>query len=106
MILSSQCQPQILSRALVNVFVDPNIISSHPCCNSNVIRNYWSYPQAFSLAGTCFYLNEDTAHPLLAILDDGFTISCDELENPECDLPVYDNSFTRYSGAFQFLWFF
>ncbi|XP_061302847.1 fibronectin type III and SPRY domain-containing protein 2 isoform X2 [Pezoporus flaviventris] len=48
--------------------------------------------------GTYFCLNEDTAHPLLAILDDGFTIACDELENPECDLPVYDNSFTRCIG--------
>ncbi|KAM9533112.1 fibronectin type III and SPRY domain-containing protein 2 isoform 2-T3 [Guaruba guarouba] len=50
------------------------------------------------VTGTSFYLNEDTAHPLLAILDDGFTIACDELENPECDLPVYDNSFTRCIG--------
>uniref|UniRef100_A0A8C5J593 Fibronectin type III and SPRY domain containing 2 n=1 Tax=Junco hyemalis TaxID=40217 RepID=A0A8C5J593_JUNHY len=54
-----------------------------------------SEPVLIHTTGTCFYLNEDTAHPLLAILDDGFTISCDELENPECDLPVYDNSFTR-----------
>uniref|UniRef100_A0A8C5TVR5 Fibronectin type III and SPRY domain containing 2 n=1 Tax=Malurus cyaneus samueli TaxID=2593467 RepID=A0A8C5TVR5_9PASS len=54
-----------------------------------------SEPVLIDTTGTCFYLNEDTAHPLLAILDDGFTISCDELENPECDLPVYDNSFTR-----------
>lgn len=37
----------------------------------------------------------------MAILDDGFTIACDELENPECDLPVYDNSFTRYTRLFQ-----
>uniref|UniRef100_A0A8B9S4A4 Fibronectin type III and SPRY domain containing 2 n=1 Tax=Apteryx owenii TaxID=8824 RepID=A0A8B9S4A4_APTOW len=68
--------------------------------NLNVLWSSWScYPPAFpSLAGTYFCLNEDTAHPLLAILDDGFTIACDELENPECDLPIYDNSFTRCIG--------
>ncbi|KAM6060269.1 LOW QUALITY PROTEIN: fibronectin type III and SPRY domain-containing protein 2 [Theristicus caerulescens] len=54
-----------------------------------------SEPVLIHTTGTYFCLNEDTAHPLLAILDDGFTIACDELENPECDLPVYDNSFTR-----------
>ncbi|KFQ59742.1 Fibronectin type III and SPRY domain-containing protein 2, partial [Pelecanus crispus] len=54
-----------------------------------------SEPVLIHTTGTYFCLNEDTAHPLLAILDDGFTIACDELENLECDLPVYDNSFTR-----------
>ncbi|KAM6125611.1 LOW QUALITY PROTEIN: fibronectin type III and SPRY domain-containing protein 2 [Phoenicopterus ruber ruber] len=53
-----------------------------------------SEPVLIHTTGTYFCLR-DTAHPLLAILDDGFTIACDELENPECDLPVYDNSFTR-----------
>ncbi|XP_009555172.2 fibronectin type III and SPRY domain-containing protein 2 [Cuculus canorus] len=57
-----------------------------------------SEPVLIHTTGTYFCLNEDTAHPLLAILDDGFTIACDELENPECDLPVYDNSFTRSIG--------
>ncbi|XP_010177185.1 PREDICTED: fibronectin type III and SPRY domain-containing protein 2 [Mesitornis unicolor] len=57
-----------------------------------------SEPVVIHTTGTYFCLNEDTAHPLLAILDDGFTIACDELENPECDLPVYDNSFTRCIG--------
>ncbi|KFV98150.1 Fibronectin type III and SPRY domain-containing protein 2, partial [Fulmarus glacialis] len=57
-----------------------------------------SEPVLIRTTGTYFCLNEDTAHPLLAILDDGFTIACDELENPECDLPVYDNSFTRCIG--------
>ncbi|XP_049668512.1 fibronectin type III and SPRY domain-containing protein 2 [Accipiter gentilis] len=57
-----------------------------------------SEPVLIHTTGTSFCLNEDTAHPLLAILDDGFTIACDELENPECDLPVYDNSFTRCIG--------
>ncbi|XP_032838910.2 fibronectin type III and SPRY domain-containing protein 2 [Tyto alba] len=57
-----------------------------------------SEPVLVHTTGTYFCLNEDTAHPLLAILDDGFTIACDELENPECDLPVYDNSFTRCIG--------
>ncbi|KFQ78450.1 Fibronectin type III and SPRY domain-containing protein 2, partial [Phaethon lepturus] len=54
-----------------------------------------SEPVLIHTTGTYFCLNEDTAHPLLAILDDGFTIACDELENPDCDLPIYDNSFTR-----------
>ncbi|XP_010152573.1 PREDICTED: fibronectin type III and SPRY domain-containing protein 2 [Eurypyga helias] len=57
-----------------------------------------SEPVLIHTTGTYFCLSEDTAHPLLAILDDGFTIACDELENPECDLPVYDNSFTRCIG--------
>ncbi|KFP20248.1 Fibronectin type III and SPRY domain-containing protein 2, partial [Egretta garzetta] len=57
-----------------------------------------SEPVLIHTTGTYFCLNEDTAHPLLAILDDGFTVACDELENPECDLPVYDNSFTRCIG--------
>ncbi|XP_009895579.2 fibronectin type III and SPRY domain-containing protein 2 [Dryobates pubescens] len=57
-----------------------------------------SEPVLIHTTGTYFCLNEDTAHPLLAILDDGFTIACDELESPECDLPVYDNSFTRCIG--------
>ncbi|NWU92124.1 FSD2 protein, partial [Upupa epops] len=57
-----------------------------------------SEPVLIHTTGTYFCLNEDTAHPLLAILGDGFTIACDELENPECDLPVYDNSFTRCIG--------
>nr|XP_013812720.1 PREDICTED: fibronectin type III and SPRY domain-containing protein 2 [Apteryx mantelli mantelli] len=57
-----------------------------------------SEPVLIHTTGTYFCLNEDTAHPLLAILDDGFTIACDELENPECDLPIYDNSFTRCIG--------
>ncbi|KFO87704.1 Fibronectin type III and SPRY domain-containing protein 2, partial [Buceros rhinoceros silvestris] len=57
-----------------------------------------SEPVLIHTTGTRFCLNEDTAHPLLAILDDGFTIACDELENPECDLPIYDNSFTRCIG--------
>ncbi|XP_030352591.1 fibronectin type III and SPRY domain-containing protein 2 [Strigops habroptila] len=57
-----------------------------------------SDPAVIHTTGTYFCLNEDTAHPLLAILDDGFTIACDELENPECDLPIYDNSFTRCIG--------
>ncbi|XP_025901535.1 fibronectin type III and SPRY domain-containing protein 2 [Nothoprocta perdicaria] len=57
-----------------------------------------SEPVLIHTTGTYFCLNEDTAHPLLAILDDGFTIACDELENPDCDLPIYDNSFTRCIG--------
>ncbi|KAM6352433.1 fibronectin type III and SPRY domain-containing protein 2 [Alca torda] len=57
-----------------------------------------SEPVLIHTTGTYFCLNEDTSHPLLAILDDGFTIACDQLENPECDLPVYDNSFTRCIG--------
>lgn len=49
-----------------------------------------------SLVGTYFYLNEDTAHPLLSVLEDGLTIACSEIENLECDLPFRDNGFTRY----------
>uniref|UniRef100_A0A8D0L7R6 Fibronectin type III and SPRY domain containing 2 n=1 Tax=Sphenodon punctatus TaxID=8508 RepID=A0A8D0L7R6_SPHPU len=44
--------------------------------------------------GTYFYLDEDTAHPLLSILEDGFTIACKGTDHPEGDLPFGDNSFT------------
>ncbi|KAM8972279.1 fibronectin type III and SPRY domain-containing protein 2 [Pelodytes ibericus] len=44
--------------------------------------------------GTFFHLNEETAHPLLSISDNGFTISCDEVESL-ADLPYTCNSFTR-----------
>uniref|UniRef100_A0A8C8VQI1 Fibronectin type III and SPRY domain containing 2 n=1 Tax=Pelusios castaneus TaxID=367368 RepID=A0A8C8VQI1_9SAUR len=54
-----------------------------------------SEPVSVHTTGTYFYLNEDTAHPLLSVLEDGLTIACSEIENPECDLPFHDNSFTR-----------
>ncbi|XP_075064022.1 fibronectin type III and SPRY domain-containing protein 2 [Mixophyes fleayi] len=44
--------------------------------------------------GTSFYLNEETAHPRLAISDNGFTISCEEEESLE-DLPYHCNNFSR-----------
>ncbi|KAM3925547.1 fibronectin type III and SPRY domain-containing protein 2 [Leptodactylus fuscus] len=44
--------------------------------------------------GSFFYLNEETAHPLLSISDNGFTISCQEEESLE-DLPYHCNKFSR-----------
>ncbi|CAH2274081.1 fibronectin type III and SPRY domain-containing 2 [Pelobates cultripes] len=44
--------------------------------------------------GTFFHLNEDTAHPLLSISDNGFTLSCD-VEESLADLPYTCNTFTR-----------
>lgn len=44
--------------------------------------------------GTFFYLNEETAHPLLSISDNGSTISCEEEESLE-DLPYQCNNFSR-----------
>ncbi|XP_075711347.1 fibronectin type III and SPRY domain-containing protein 2 [Rhinoderma darwinii] len=44
--------------------------------------------------GSFFYLNEETAHPLLSISDNGFTISCEEEESLE-DLPYHCNKFSR-----------
>ncbi|XP_073509212.1 fibronectin type III and SPRY domain-containing protein 2 [Phyllobates terribilis] len=44
--------------------------------------------------GSLFYLNEETAHPLLSISDNGFTISCEEEESLE-DLPYHCNKFSR-----------
>ncbi|KAG9489283.1 hypothetical protein GDO78_005334 [Eleutherodactylus coqui] len=44
--------------------------------------------------GSTFYLNEETAHPLLSISDNGFTISCEEEESLE-DLPYHCNKFSR-----------
>ncbi|XP_074863080.1 fibronectin type III and SPRY domain-containing protein 2 [Carettochelys insculpta] len=54
-----------------------------------------SEPVSIHTTGTYFCLNEDTAHPLLSILEDGLTIACSEIENLECDLPFRDNGFTR-----------
>ncbi|MEE6503222.1 hypothetical protein FKM82_004773 [Ascaphus truei] len=44
--------------------------------------------------GTFFHLNEETAHPLLSISDNGFTITCDE-EESFVDLPYHCKNFTR-----------
>ncbi|XP_039347511.1 fibronectin type III and SPRY domain-containing protein 2 isoform X2 [Mauremys reevesii] len=54
-----------------------------------------SEPVSIHTTGTYFYLNEDTAHPLLSVLEDGLTIACSEIENLECDLSFRDNGFTR-----------
>ncbi|XP_078540873.1 fibronectin type III and SPRY domain-containing protein 2 [Lissotriton helveticus] len=53
-----------------------------------------SLPVTIHTTGTFFRLNEKTAHPLLSILDDGFTISCEEEESLG-DLLYHYNSFTR-----------
>ncbi|XP_069481080.1 fibronectin type III and SPRY domain-containing protein 2 [Ambystoma mexicanum] len=53
-----------------------------------------SLPVTIHTTGTFFHLNANTAHPLLSILDDGLTISCDEEESLG-DLPYHYNSFTR-----------
>nr|XP_008120397.1 PREDICTED: fibronectin type III and SPRY domain-containing protein 2 [Anolis carolinensis] len=45
--------------------------------------------------GTSFTLNEETAHPLLSILEDGLTILCNEAESQRRDLSFGENSFTR-----------
>ncbi|KAM9311887.1 fibronectin type III and SPRY domain-containing protein 2 [Gastrophryne carolinensis] len=44
--------------------------------------------------GTFFFLNKETAHPLLLISDNGFTISCEEEESLD-DLPYHCNKFSR-----------
>ncbi|KAG8440555.1 hypothetical protein GDO86_006338 [Hymenochirus boettgeri] len=44
--------------------------------------------------GTFFYLDEETAHPLLSITDNGFTITCDQ-EESLVDLPYYSKQFSR-----------
>ncbi|XP_067411846.1 fibronectin type III and SPRY domain-containing protein 2 [Emydura macquarii macquarii] len=54
-----------------------------------------SEPVSIHTTGTYFYLDEDTAHPLLSVLEDGLTIVCSEIENPEYALPFHDKSFTR-----------
>uniref|UniRef100_H3BEX0 Fibronectin type III and SPRY domain containing 2 n=1 Tax=Latimeria chalumnae TaxID=7897 RepID=H3BEX0_LATCH len=54
-----------------------------------------SQPVTIHTTGTFFHLNEDTAHPLLVILEDGFTIAYNEEESISCDLSFNDNSFTN-----------
>ncbi|XP_069812711.1 fibronectin type III and SPRY domain-containing protein 2 [Dendropsophus ebraccatus] len=49
---------------------------------------------SFHTTGSFFNLNEETAHPLLSISDNGFTISCEEEESLE-DLPYHCNKFSR-----------
>ncbi|KAG8575559.1 hypothetical protein GDO81_009598 [Engystomops pustulosus] len=49
---------------------------------------------SINTTGSFFYLNEETAHPLLSISDNGFTISCVKEESLE-DLPYHCNKFSR-----------
>nr|XP_033776231.1 fibronectin type III and SPRY domain-containing protein 2 isoform X2 [Geotrypetes seraphini] len=53
-----------------------------------------SKPVTIHTTGTFFHLNEETAHPLLSILEDGFTIACQE-EESLLDFSYQYNSFTR-----------
>ncbi|KAM4677006.1 fibronectin type III and SPRY domain-containing protein 2 isoform 2-T2 [Discoglossus pictus] len=53
-----------------------------------------SRPVSIHTTGTFFHLNEETAHPLLSISDNGFTIICDE-EESLVDLPYHCKNFTR-----------
>ncbi|XP_053573403.1 fibronectin type III and SPRY domain-containing protein 2 isoform X2 [Bombina bombina] len=53
-----------------------------------------SRPESIHTTGSFFHLNEETAHPLLSITDNGFTITCDKEESLE-DLPYHCKNFTR-----------
>ncbi|XP_015276210.1 PREDICTED: fibronectin type III and SPRY domain-containing protein 2 isoform X2 [Gekko japonicus] len=54
-----------------------------------------SEPVSIVSTGTYFTLNEETAHPLLSVLEDGFTITCRKADSPKSDLSFCENSFTR-----------
>ncbi|XP_034988109.2 fibronectin type III and SPRY domain-containing protein 2 [Zootoca vivipara] len=54
-----------------------------------------SEPVSILSTGTSFTLNEETAHPLLSVLEDGLTIACCKTESPKCEWPFRENSFTR-----------
>ncbi|XP_060115950.1 fibronectin type III and SPRY domain-containing protein 2 [Heteronotia binoei] len=54
-----------------------------------------SKPVSIHSTGTYFTLNEETAHPLLSVLEDGFTITCRKADSPKSDLSFRENSFTR-----------
>ncbi|XP_066492419.1 fibronectin type III and SPRY domain-containing protein 2 [Tiliqua scincoides] len=54
-----------------------------------------SKPVCILSTGTVFTLNEETAHPLLSVLDDGFSIVCRKTESPKSQLSFHENSFTR-----------
>nr|XP_056721651.1 fibronectin type III and SPRY domain-containing protein 2 [Euleptes europaea] len=54
-----------------------------------------SEPVSILSTGTCFTLNEETAHPLLSVLEDGFTIAYRETGSPKRDPSFHGNSFTR-----------
>ncbi|KAJ6662809.1 hypothetical protein lerEdw1_011013 [Lerista edwardsae] len=54
-----------------------------------------SKPVCILSTGTSFTLNEETAHPALSVLDDGFTIVCRKTESPKNKLSFHENSFTR-----------
>ncbi|XP_054858713.1 fibronectin type III and SPRY domain-containing protein 2 [Eublepharis macularius] len=54
-----------------------------------------SEPVSILSTGTYFTLNEETAHPLLSVLEDGFTIVCSQVDSPRSDLSFRENSFTR-----------
>uniref|UniRef100_A0A8C4WFA9 Fibronectin type III and SPRY domain containing 2 n=1 Tax=Gopherus evgoodei TaxID=1825980 RepID=A0A8C4WFA9_9SAUR len=91
----------IITDSLINPNLDPatalqpsvslciHYLMQFQCAETNKLQTFCS------LVGTYFYLNEDTAHPLLSVLEDGLTIACSEIENLECDLSFRDNGFTR-----------
>ncbi|XP_053128944.1 fibronectin type III and SPRY domain-containing protein 2 [Hemicordylus capensis] len=54
-----------------------------------------SKPVCILSTGTSFTLNEETAHPLLSVLEDGLTIACHKTESPRSNLSFHENSFTR-----------
>ncbi|XP_048337853.1 fibronectin type III and SPRY domain-containing protein 2 [Sphaerodactylus townsendi] len=54
-----------------------------------------SEPVSIVSTGTYFTLNEETAHPLLSVLEDGFTITHHKTDSLKSDLPFRENSFTR-----------
>ncbi|XP_077774961.1 fibronectin type III and SPRY domain-containing protein 2 isoform X2 [Podarcis muralis] len=59
-----------------------------------------SEPVSILSTGTSFTLNEETAHPLLSVLEDGLTIACCKTESPKCEWPFRENSFTRHTYEF------
>ncbi|KAM6425811.1 fibronectin type III and SPRY domain-containing protein 2 [Liasis olivaceus] len=54
-----------------------------------------SKPISILSTGTVFTLNENTAHPLLTILEDGLTLACHKTKSPRSDLSFGKDSFTR-----------
>lgn len=60
------------------------------------IETYISNNASFSLiAGTFFYLLEDSAHPCLSLSEDGLTIFYGEEELPISALASDENTFSR-----------
>nr|XP_020645827.1 fibronectin type III and SPRY domain-containing protein 2 [Pogona vitticeps]XP_020645828.1 fibronectin type III and SPRY domain-containing protein 2 [Pogona vitticeps] len=96
-------EENIMTESIVGIPNCETLIQLEPCQNYLIsVRalnmggpSERSAPVSILSIGTSFTLKTETAHPLLSVLDDGFTVLCCKTETPRNDLPFGENSFTR-----------